>query len=149
MSKEWLARVLTALAVASLPAGALAQGTPGNPGNPADFIRNPHPTMPWSGFSNPNMGGFDYGQAIRYIPVPPQLVEIDVPLPQPEGVPPRTQKQVQQIPGYYVTETTTGFFYPEHWTLQQVNVGAYQWVRIPATFQPKSAPDRQVPSVIR
>jgi hypothetical protein len=135
MSKEWLARALAILVTAALPVVVHAQAA--NPGVPSDFSRNPHPAMPWAGYSNPNMGGFDYGQAIRYIPVPPQQVEIEVPVSVPEGVPARTQKQVQEIPGYYVTETTTGFYYPERWALQQLNVGVYQWVKMPGEFRRK------------
>ena len=49
----------------------------------------------------------------------------------------QTQKQVQEIPGYVIAETTTGYYYPERWTLQQLNVGVYQWVQLPAEFRRK------------
>ena len=110
-----------------------AAAPPGNPGNPGDFSNNPHPNMPWS----PNTPRVDYGQAVQYILVPPQQVSISVYVPVPEGVPPRTGQQTVEIPGYYVTETTTGFWYPERWTLQQLNVGVYQWVQLPAEFRRK------------
>jgi hypothetical protein len=98
---------------------------------------NPHPGMPWAGYVNPNMGAFDYGQVLRYLPVPPQPVELELMVPVPDGIPAQTQKQVQEIPGYVVAETTTGFYYPERWTLQQLNVGVYQWVQLPAEFRRK------------
>jgi len=104
----------------------------GNPANPADGINNPHPVMPWSSSRR-----VDYGQAVRYIEVPAQYVVITVPVQLPDGVPPRSESQVQTIPGYYVTETTTGFLYPERWTITQLNAGVYQWVRLPARFQRK------------
>ena len=53
------------------------------------------------------------------------------------GVPAPTREQVVEIPGYYVTETTTGYWYPERWTLQQLGVGVYQWVKLPAEFRRK------------
>jgi hypothetical protein len=133
MSKVWLVLLLGIFVGAS---AASAQSVPGNPGNPGDFSRNPHPTMPWAG-NNPNQGAFNYGQVIQYIPVSPQRVEIEVPVSLPDGVPAQTQKQVQEIPGYYITETTTGYWYPERWTLQQLNVGVYQWVKLPAEFRRK------------
>jgi hypothetical protein len=115
-----------------VPALALAQG---NPSNPADFGRNPHPTMPWSGVTNPNR--IDYGSVLRYIPVPAQPVTIEMPAPAPEGFPPQKVQQVVEIPGYQVVETTTGFYVPEHWALDQLNAGVYQWRRVLPEFKPK------------
>src|SRR5436189_186477 len=98
-----------------------------------------------------------YGTVIQYIPVPPQQVVIQVPVPLPAGAPAQaqeppgvpaqsrgeersapaqTQEQTVEIPGYYVAETTTGYWYPERWTLQQQN-GVYQWVKLPAEFRKK------------
>ena len=76
----------------------------------------------------------DYGQAIRYIEVPAQYLVIMVPVRLPDGVPPRSEPQVQTIPGYYITETTTGYWYPERWTIQQLNIGGFQWARLPQEF---------------
>lgn len=136
MRHTWLSSLVGLLVVMAASAPAGAQGTPGNPGTPGDFLRNPHPAMPWAR-NNPNAGGFDYGAIVRYIPVPPQPVQIEVRVPLPDGVPPRTETQVQEIPGYFITETTTGFYYPERWTLQQLNVGVYQWVKLPWEFRRK------------
>ncbi len=126
-----IAGVLGVLLTAA-PAGA----PPPNPANPGDFTNNPHPAMPWAP-NNPNIGAFDYGQVVGYIPVPPQQVQIQVPVPLPDGVPPQTVSQIQEIPGYYITETTTGYWYPERWTLQQLNLGVYQWVQLPPEFRRK------------
>ena len=104
----------------------------GNPANPADSINNPHPAMPWASSQR-----VDYGQAIRYIEVPAQYVVIVVPVRLPDGVPPRSEPQVQTIPGYVITETTTGYWYPERWTLQQLNIGGYQWARLAPEFRRK------------
>ena len=101
----------------------------GNPADPADAINNPHPAMPWAPGRR-----VDYGQAIRYIEVPAQYLVIMVPVRLPDGVPPRSEPQVQTIPGYYITETTTGYWYPERWTIQQLNIGGFQWARLPQEF---------------
>jgi hypothetical protein len=106
----------------------------------------PHPNMPWN-YYNPA------GQVVRYIQVPAQQVEIDGPAsaPAPEAASdsdkqsdeqkpppaPTAQKQVVEIPGYTVTETTAGFIYPERWTLQPTGGGGYQWVRLPQEFRRK------------
>ena len=95
---------------------------------------NPHPTMPWSTNSTSRI---NYGQVLRYIPVQPQTVTIEVPVAVPDGIPPRTESQTHTIPGYYITETTTGYALPERWTIQQLNVGVYQWVKLPPEFRPK------------
>src|SRR5437016_5518179 len=149
--KAFLAAGLALLTVA--PAAA----QPGNPNNPADFIRNPHPAMPWAPNNPDRFLSETYGTVIQYIPVPPQQVVIQVPVPLPVGAPPQaqeppgvpaqsrgeepsapaqTQEQTVEIPGYYVAETTTGYWYPERWTLQQQN-GVYQWVKLPAEFRKK------------
>jgi len=154
MSKVWLAGALGLLLAVTAPAAAQTSGAPNAfkgsptvPGTPhppqvppADspaWTVNPHPAMPWAGYMNPNMGGFDYGQVVQYITVPPQPMELELTVPLPDGVPAQTQKQVQEIPGYVIAETTTGFYYPERWTLQQLNVGVYQWVQLPAEFRRK------------
>jgi hypothetical protein len=121
-----IAVAVTALAIAT----AASAGPPGNPGNPADAINNPHPGMPWNTYNA-------QGQVVRYIQVPAQQVEIEVPVNVPAGVPPETQKQVVEIPGYVVTETTTGFIYPDRWTLQQTGAGTFQWQHVPSAFQRK------------
>jgi len=107
----------------------------GEVGNPSDTTNNPHPVMPWSGITNPNR--VNYGQVVRYIQVPSRQVVIEVPVPTPEGLPRQTQRQVVQVPGYAVAETTTGFYYPERWTIEQVGAGVYQWKKLPAEFKRK------------
>ena len=124
--KSWVFGILLLL----LPGAAFAQV-----GNPTDMLNNPHPAMPWSGITNPNR--VNYGQVVRYIQVPPRQVAIEVPVATPEGFPRQTQQQVVEIPGYLITETTTGFYYPERWTLEQLNIGGYQWRRLPAQFSRK------------
>jgi hypothetical protein len=94
----------------------------------------PHPTMPWSGPWAPGSAG--YGTVVRYVQVPPQPVEIDVSAPEAGGSG-EMQKQVVEIPGYVITETTTGFIYPQRVTLQQTGPGVYQWVTLPQQFQSK------------
>lgn len=116
----------------------LASGSPalaqGNSTDPGDFLNNPHPAMPWVWNGATRV---DYGQVVRYIEVPAQQVVLTLAVPLPDGVPSRTERQVQTIPAYYVTETTTGYWYPERWTLRQLNVGVYQWAKLPAEFRRK------------
>jgi hypothetical protein len=114
---------LVVAAVLAAAGGAAAQVSPTSP---------PHPTNPWNIYS-----GTGQGQVIRYIPVPPQPVTIEVPVDVPAGVPPQTQQQTLEIPGYTVTETTTGYFYPERWTLQQTGAGVYTWQKLPQEFRRK------------
>ncbi|HSB61794.1 MAG TPA: hypothetical protein VLI67_08745 [Vicinamibacteria bacterium] len=120
------------LAAALAPAAARAQGAPNNPGN---FSANPHPTMPWGGVSSPT--NVDYGTPVRYVIVPAQPVTIEVTPPVPEGVAAQKVQQVVEIPSYQVVETTTGYYYPERWTLERANVGVYQWRKLPAEFRRK------------
>ncbi len=82
----------------------------------------------------PNAG---LGYAGRQVWVPPQPVVMQVYVPVPEGVPTQYQTQYAEIPGFYVTETTTGYLYPERWTIVQLNVGVYQWRKAPAQFVPR------------
>jgi hypothetical protein len=125
-SKRWL----IALVMLLVPAVGSAQVS-----NPTDFSSNPHPGMPWSGITNPN--SVDYGSVLRYISVAPQSVVIEVPAPVPDGLPRENVQQLVEIPGYQIVETTTGFYYPERWTLDQLNVGVYQWRRLQAEFRRK------------
>jgi hypothetical protein len=90
----------------------------------------PHPNMPWNQYNA-------QGQVIRYIQVPPQPVTIEVPVNVPSGVVPQTQSRTVEIPGYVIAETTTGFLYPERWTIQQTGAGVFQWVRVPQEFRRK------------
>ena len=110
-----------------LPAAALGQV-----GNPSDFSNNPHPGMPWS----PTMQSA-YGTVVRYIPVAAQQVALDVAVSTPGSASAQLQRQVVEIPGYYVVETTTGYYYPERWTINQLNVGVYQWRKVPPEFRRK------------
>jgi hypothetical protein len=137
---QWLAAILFAL----IPAAALAQNpapppTGGNlPATPANILSNPNdfpiPTMPWNPSTRPEL----HGHVIGYVEVPSQTVTVELPVPdQAESAPFRLEPQVVTIPGYWVAETTTGYWYPQRWTLQQLNVGVYQWALLPAEFRRK------------
>ncbi len=106
--------------------------SPCNPSNPNEYARM-WPCNPY----NPNNLATLYGQVIRYIEVPPQQVEIQVYVPGPGSFSGGYEQQVVEIPGYVVTETTTGYIYPERVGLQQVTLGVHQWVTLPQQFQPK------------
>jgi len=98
-----------------------------------NHLNNPYPTQPWNQLG---VGRVDYGQVVQYIAVPPQQAVLSLYVPLPDGVPPQTRQEIVEIPDYYVAETTTGYWYPERWTLQQQN-GVYQWVKLPAEFRKK------------
>jgi hypothetical protein len=56
-----------------------------------------------------------------------------------EGPPPSPRVVHQQVtvPGYYVRETTAGFYYPERWAVEQAAPNVYRWRPVPAQFIPK------------
>lgn len=86
-----------------------------------------HPMMPYAGL----------GYAVRQHWVPPTPVTMQVYVPAPAGVATSYQTQVAQVPGFFVTETTTGFVYPERWVIDQLNLGVYQWRKLPVQFVPR------------
>ena len=88
---------------------------------------NAHPMLPAAGL----------GYAVRRYWVPPQPVSMQVYVPAPTGIPATYQTQVAQVPGFFVTETTTGYVYPERWVIDQLNVGVYQWRKLPVQFVPR------------
>src|SRR5262245_13341456 len=87
---------------------------------------NAHPIMPYAAL----------GYAVRQHWVLPTPVGRQFYVPAPAGVP-TYQTQVAQVPGFCVTETTTGFVYPERWVIDQLNVGVYQWRKLPVQFVPR------------
>lgn len=108
------------------------QGTPGSretiPFNGEPHrLNNAHPMLPNAGL----------GYALQYVQVPTQQIVLPVYVPGPGSFPGEFQSQVVEIPGYVVTETTTGYIYPVRWGLQEVTVGMYQWVTLPQQFQSK------------
>ncbi len=106
--------------------------------NPYDF---PFPLMPWDGLPQPGPPGDGVvrqtGQVIRYLEVPPQDVTVELPVPTAETAPFRLEPQVVTIPGYVLAETENGYLYPQRWTLEQLNVGVYQWRLRPQEFRLK------------
>jgi len=99
-----------------------------------NHLNNAYPTEPWNQLG---VGRVDYGQVVQYIAVPPQQAVLSLYVPLPDGVRPQTREEIVEIPGYYVAETTTGYWYPARWTLWQLNLGVYQWVALPAEFRRK------------
>jgi hypothetical protein len=106
--------------------------------NPYDF---PFPLMPWDGLPQPGPPGDGVlrqtGRVIRYLEVPPQDVTVELPVPSAETQPFRLEPQVVTIPGYVLAETENGYLYPQRWTLEQLNVGVYQWRLRPQEFRLK------------
>ena len=135
------------LLICILPLTAFGQGSPATltpaPGTPAWpwwSSWNPYnPNFPYPN-TNPYRRAADsatYGQVTGYVEVPPQQVVILVYVPGPGSFSGEYEPQVIEIPGYVVTETSTGYIYPPRWGVQQVTPGVHQWVALPQQFQPK------------
>lgn len=142
------------ISLLALPAVAFAQAAAPPPISPTPitpFLSQPHPTMPWFGPAFPGRANYGvvpdrpplaqdvafYGTVIGYMEVPPQPVEIQVYVPGPGSVPGEFQLQIVEIPGYVITETTTGYLYPERWGIEQPTAGVYQWRLLPKFFTRK------------
>jgi hypothetical protein len=116
------------------PFVVVPQGTPfSRESNPftdePHSLNNPHPMLPNAGL----------GYAVRQIWMPPRPVVMQVYVPMPEGIPAKYQTMYAEVPGFYVTETTTGMVVPERWVLDQVTGGVYQWRKAPVQFVPNSS----------
>lgn len=114
------------------PFVVVPQGTPFSRetipfGDEPNRANNAHPLMPAAGL----------GYAVRQVWVPARPIAMQVYVPAPSGVPASYQTQVAEAPGFYVTETTTGYVFPERWVIDQLNVGVYQWRKAPAQFVPR------------
>jgi len=95
----------------------------------------PYPTNPWVGVTYPNRA--IQGNVIGYIEVPPQQVVVNVYVPGPGSFSGGFEPQLFEIPGYVVTETTTGYVYPARVALRAFTPGVFQWVTEPSIFQRK------------
>ena len=108
---------------------------PGPPGSLGWNTNTIHPTMPWVGVPNPSR--VNYGAVVGYIEVPPQQVVVDVYVPGPGSFSGGFEPQLIEIPGYVVTETTTGYIYPTRVGLREITRGVFNWVTEPPGFQPR------------
>ncbi len=99
------------------PTTPAAVVTPGNPSNPADVANNPHPTMPWFGQATP------YGQFVRWLWQPPRAVAVG--------------DRIVEQPGFWVAETTSGYYYPARWALAQEPTGQLAWRTVAPLFYPR------------
>ncbi len=121
------------------PPSPLSSPAPGTPSWPAWHPWNPfHPNFQDS--NNMYRRGFlnaIYGQVVGYIEVLPQQVVVPVYVPGPESFSGQYQGGVVEIPGYFVMETTTGYLYPERWSLEQPSPGVYVWRVLPWLFTRK------------
>ena len=145
------------LTVSLLPNSALAQGgvnpppitptpppptgtvvPPGDPNTP-NVTRLPHDfpygMLPWYGVFDPKK--VNTGTLVRYIEVPPQQVVVDVYVPGPGSFSGGFEPQLFEIPGFVITETTTGYIYPARVGLREITRGVFNWVTEPQGFQPK------------
>jgi hypothetical protein len=111
-----LATVGAQTAPAAPTAPVAPSAASGNPSNPADFARNPHPDMLWFGIATP------YGQFLRWMWVAPTPLDAEGALVQ---------------PGFWVAETTTGFYVPDRWAIAQGPAGEVLWRMVPRAFLPR------------
>jgi len=141
------------------PTSVLAQsGAVSAPGPGVSVSTPAHPALPWG------LGpAIPVGQLIRDIWVQPQQVVIDsavqvpvIPAGEPAGAAqastdgtkdkdsepakaPATQpailRQTLTIPGYWVKDTTAGFYIPARWVLVQPSPGTYAWWLAPPEFR--------------
>jgi hypothetical protein len=117
----------------SVLAVAIVLGAAGAAFAAGTVVPGPHPMMPWSGV--PTTSGL--GVPIRQIWMPPKSVPIEVFVPKSETEPERWDTQYTEVPGYYYTETTLGYIYPDRWALYSPERGRYEWQRVPSAFTPK------------
>ena len=101
--------------------------------NEPNQLNNPHPMLPNAGVSGTGW----YGVPFRQVWIGPQALPILVYDANREGTGEQWYTQYTELPGYYVTETTLGYIYPERWALYSLAKGVYQWQRVPAGFQRK------------
>ena len=109
---RWIALLFVAQVMGPVVADAqglttTTPGIPGNPTNPSDTVNNPHPTMPWAVTS-------PYGVVQRWVWMPPQPVVVN--------------EQTVYQPGFWVAQTTAGYYYPVRWVLKEVAPGTVGWV---------------------
>ncbi len=119
---------------------SLVVPAPGSPTWPWWHSWNPyHPDYPHP-TTNPFRIGADaikYGQVVGYIEVAPRQVVVNVYVAGPGSFSGGFEPQLFEIPGYVVTETTTGYLYPARAGLQEITLGVFNWVTEPPGFQPK------------
>ena len=124
--------LLVVLALLSLPLAAFAQAFVPSPPAPGT------PTWPWWHPWNPyhpqNPANLTrYGLPLGYIHVPSRAVTISAY----DSLAGMYRPYTVIIPGFMITETTTGYIYPSRWELREISRGVYQWVLRQAFFQPK------------
>ncbi len=114
--------ILAWLVVTVLGGGIVARPAQAGAPPPVGSVVDPHPALPW-GWPP------DYGEVIRYWPVGAQTVTIEMYIDSGYNSPsPGTYEWRQvTIPGYYVVETTHGWYTPPHWTLRKRGHGVYAW----------------------
>lgn len=123
--------LLVVLALLLLPLASFAQSfvLPPAPGTPTWPLWHP-----WNHYHPQNPANLArYGLPIGYIHVPSRAVTIYGY----DSLAGMYRPYTVIIPGFTITETTTGYVYPSRWELREVSRGVYQWVLMPAFFQPK------------
>ena len=114
-----------------VPHGPYTVVPPGTPGSRETIpfsdephrFDNGHPMLPNAGL----------GYALRQVWIPPRPVVIEAYVPAVAEY----RTRYAEIPGFYVMETTTGYLYPERWTISRLNLGVYKWTKAPEQFVPR------------
>jgi hypothetical protein len=105
---------------------ALPPGSPATPfGRAPHPFNNAHPAQPWSAW-NPVLGEFVV--AARIVVVPMAVAS--------SGAGPIVAWQTVMLPGYRVTETSSGYIVHEHWGVEPVG-DVYYWAWRPTYYVAK------------
>jgi hypothetical protein len=96
--------------------------------NKPNPLNNPYPVDPWF---------WQQPEVLQRVWIPDQQIAIEVYVPAPGSLSGSFQSQVVTLPGYLVTETTTGLFTEGHWTIVAQTRGVNRWQWVPPVFTPK------------
>jgi hypothetical protein len=119
------------IGVPNTPALPPGQPLPAPFGTAPHPFNDSHPAQPWDRF---HVG--TVGLPIGDFEVPARSVVIPIEVVHPGSLPSTAEPREVTLPGYRVTETTTGFIVHEHWGVRPVG-NIYQWTLIPTYFRAK------------
>ena len=77
------------------------------------------------------------GAVVGYHNVPPRWVQVEVYTPAPGSLSGTTAPTAVLVPGYTITETTNGYYYPPRWDVQRETGRGYYWTVVPWGFSCK------------
>ena len=93
---------------------------------------NPLTAIPFGDSPNP-FNNSAWAPVLRVVAIPPLTTVIPMQAAQPGSLPPTIEAQQVTLPGYLVTEMTTGYLVHGHWGVRPVG-NAYYWTYFPTNF---------------